>query len=355
MTAGRRARVLVAEDDRVARDLLCEILRGEGYEVEAVDDGAGAVERAAGRALRSGRLRRAHGAVGRPRRARPRSPARRRRTPVILITAFGDVTGAMEAIQRGAYDYVSKPFNIEELRADGRRARWSASGWSPSRTRSRPRARPRTCQDIVGKSAGDAGGVQAGGARRGVDGDGAGRRANRAPARSWSRAPSTRTRRARGRAVRAGQLHGAHRVAARSRSCSATRAARSPAPVAPSAACSRWPTAAPCSSTRLATWGRRCRRSCCARCRTARCGRWAAARRSASTCAWSARPTRTSTRRSKAGRFREDLYFRINVVTVQPAAAARAARGRPDPGRALPGQDGAARAARRRRRCRPRR
>ena len=40
--------MLVAEDDRVARDLLCEILRGEGYEVEAVDDGAGAIERAAG-------------------------------------------------------------------------------------------------------------------------------------------------------------------------------------------------------------------------------------------------------------------------------------------------------------------
>ena len=33
------ARVLVAEDDRVARDLLCEILRGEGYDVDAVDDG----------------------------------------------------------------------------------------------------------------------------------------------------------------------------------------------------------------------------------------------------------------------------------------------------------------------------
>ena len=42
-------RVLVAEDDRVARDLLCEILRGEGFEVEAVDDGAGAVERAGSR------------------------------------------------------------------------------------------------------------------------------------------------------------------------------------------------------------------------------------------------------------------------------------------------------------------
>ena len=43
-------------------------------------------------------------------------------TPVILITAFGDVTGAMAAIQKGAYDYVSKPFNIEELTLTVRRA-----------------------------------------------------------------------------------------------------------------------------------------------------------------------------------------------------------------------------------------
>ena len=43
-------------------------------------------------------------------------------TPVILITAFGDVTGAMEAIGHGAYDYVSKPFNVEELRQTVARA-----------------------------------------------------------------------------------------------------------------------------------------------------------------------------------------------------------------------------------------
>src|SRR5205807_3631503 len=36
-------------------------------------------------------------------------------TPVVLITAFGDVSGAMSAIQKGAYDYVSKPFNVSEL------------------------------------------------------------------------------------------------------------------------------------------------------------------------------------------------------------------------------------------------
>ena len=114
-------KVLVAEDDRVARDLLCEILRGEGYEVEAVDDGAGAIERAvAGRydlVVSDVRMERS-GGLEVLKAFTERAPA----TPVILITAFGDVTGAMEAIQRGAYDYVSKPFNVEELKLTVARA-----------------------------------------------------------------------------------------------------------------------------------------------------------------------------------------------------------------------------------------
>jgi two-component system response regulator AtoC len=114
-------RVLVVEDDAVARDLLCEILRSEGFEVEAVDDGAPAVERAAdGRydlVLSDVRMERV-GGLDVLRAFTEKSP----RTPVILITAFGDVTGAMEAIGHGAYDYVSKPFNIEELRLTVARA-----------------------------------------------------------------------------------------------------------------------------------------------------------------------------------------------------------------------------------------
>jgi DNA-binding NtrC family response regulator len=143
-------RVLVAEDDRVARDLLCEILRGEGYEVEAVDDGAGAIER-----VQSGdgydlvvsdvRMERSGGldVLAAFTSAAPD-------TPVILITAFGDVAGAMEAIQRGAYDYVSKPFNIEELRltvgrALERRRLVAEQKTVPSESKTH-------LQDIVGKS-----------------------------------------------------------------------------------------------------------------------------------------------------------------------------------------------------------
>src|SRR5581483_2949578 len=116
-----RVRVLVAEDDRVARDLLCEILRGEGFVVEAVDDGAGAIERAAAErydlVVSDVRMERSSG-LDVLKAFTDKAPG----TPVILITAFGDVTGAMEAIQRGAYDYVSKPFNIEELKLTVTRA-----------------------------------------------------------------------------------------------------------------------------------------------------------------------------------------------------------------------------------------
>jgi two-component system response regulator AtoC len=114
-------RVLVAEDDAVSRDLLQEILRAEGFDVDAVDDGAVAILRAAPGSydlvVSDVRMDRADGfAVLRA--FSEQSPE----TPVILITAFGDVTGAMEAIGKGAYDYVSKPFNVEELRLTVTRA-----------------------------------------------------------------------------------------------------------------------------------------------------------------------------------------------------------------------------------------
>jgi two-component system response regulator AtoC len=146
-------RVLVAEDDRVARDLLSEILRGEGYEVEAVDDGAVAIERAQagdGRydlVVSDVRMERSGGLD-----VLAAFTAKAPSTPVILITAFGDVSGAMEAIQRGAYDYVSKPFNIEELRLTVARALERRRLIAEQKT-APTEGKPPQLQDIVGKSA----------------------------------------------------------------------------------------------------------------------------------------------------------------------------------------------------------
>lgn len=36
--------------------------------------------------------------------------------PVIVMTAFGSIETALEAIHEGAYDYVSKPMNLDELK-----------------------------------------------------------------------------------------------------------------------------------------------------------------------------------------------------------------------------------------------
>ena len=72
-------------------------------------------------------------------------------TPVILITAFGDVAGAMEAIQRGAYDYVSKPFNVEELRLTVARALERKR--LVAEQKAEPSESKTHLQDIVGKSA----------------------------------------------------------------------------------------------------------------------------------------------------------------------------------------------------------
>jgi len=115
------ARILVVDDDAVARDLLVEALQKDGYQVEAAARGADAIER--GRATRFDlvltdiRMGAVDGfAVLRE--FREFSPD----TSLVLLTAFGSMEGAIEAIKQGAFDYLAKPFKKEEIGLVVRRA-----------------------------------------------------------------------------------------------------------------------------------------------------------------------------------------------------------------------------------------
>ena len=149
MTAA--ARVLVVEDDRVARDLLGEILTADGFDVTSVADGASAIgllhERGFDLCVTDVRM---EGVGGMEVLAafQEHSP----QTPVILITAFGDVAGAMAAIQKGAYDYVSKPFNVEELKVTVGRALERRRLLDENRALKRDLASKYRIENIVGAS-----------------------------------------------------------------------------------------------------------------------------------------------------------------------------------------------------------
>jgi two-component system response regulator AtoC len=110
------ARILLFEDDDTLATLLARVLRTEGYEVEVFDN-ADAVPSAAKLARFDVVLSDIHLANDTNghdvlRRVRESSAT----TPVILMTAYADIEGAMNAVGLGAYDYLGKPIEPNELK-----------------------------------------------------------------------------------------------------------------------------------------------------------------------------------------------------------------------------------------------
>jgi DNA-binding NtrC family response regulator len=114
-------RILVVEDDPSGRELASFNLKRAGYEVEAVERGEDALavfslERHA-MVITDLRLPGIDG-LEVLRSIRERAP----NVPVLMITAYGSVDAAVEAMKRGAYDFIGKPFNREHLLLTVRRA-----------------------------------------------------------------------------------------------------------------------------------------------------------------------------------------------------------------------------------------
>ncbi len=113
MTASQ-ARVLIVDDETIVRESLGDYLREHGYSVDLAADGPTAVEMVARGAYHMVVLDiRMPGMDGIE--TLREIKARRPDLPVLMITAYADVSTAVASMKAGAYDYVLKPFDPDEL------------------------------------------------------------------------------------------------------------------------------------------------------------------------------------------------------------------------------------------------
>src|SRR6266571_2670137 len=108
-------RVLVVDDERSMRELLAIMLRQAGHEVTLAEGGEQAVEVLKNESfdlvITDLRMRKVDG-LGVLRAAKEHSPS----AVVLVVTAFASTETAVEAMKLGAYDYVTKPFKLDEIK-----------------------------------------------------------------------------------------------------------------------------------------------------------------------------------------------------------------------------------------------
>ncbi len=109
-----RVKILIVDDKEQMRDVLRKFLAAEGYAVETAADGKDALRKFAANSfelvLSDIKMPAMDGAelLAEILKINPQAV-------VILMTAFGSIEAAVEAIKRGAADYVSKPFQMEDV------------------------------------------------------------------------------------------------------------------------------------------------------------------------------------------------------------------------------------------------
>jgi two-component system response regulator PilR (NtrC family) len=110
-----KGRILIIEDEKSMREVLRILLEEENYSVTSVTDGIEGIELIKNDIydiiITDIKMPKADGFEV-LKRAKGISPD----TLVIMITAFGTTESAIEAMKQGAYDYINKPFKIDEIR-----------------------------------------------------------------------------------------------------------------------------------------------------------------------------------------------------------------------------------------------
>ena len=194
---------------------------------------------------------------------------------VLLISGFGTLETAIEAVRAGAFDYISKPFNIAEIKAMVDRA-LAHTAESPTGTPAPGRRRSSIRRELIGRTAAMLAVYKQIALRRRLRRRRSSSSARAAPARSWSRARFTPT--AGARRVRSSpQLRRDRRRRSSSRSSSGIRAGAFTGAIARPQRHFRagdGRDGLPRRDRRNDRW--RCRCGCCGRSKRAKCGRSAA-------------------------------------------------------------------------------
>src|SRR5689334_5985879 len=114
--------ILTVDDDAVTCELLCEVFAREGFGAVFANSGEAALTAVAEERpdllLSDIRMKTPLDGLSLLEIVRREYPS----VPVVLMTAFGSIETAVRAVKEGAFDYISKPFNIDELVAIVRRA-----------------------------------------------------------------------------------------------------------------------------------------------------------------------------------------------------------------------------------------
>jgi two-component system response regulator HydG len=110
-----KTKILVVDDEVPHRQMLEVVLGGEGYEIHQAGDGQEAInlveERYYDLILMDNRMTEV-GGIEALKKIKEISPG----IPVIIMTAYASVSTAVDALKSGAYDYLTKPLDIDELK-----------------------------------------------------------------------------------------------------------------------------------------------------------------------------------------------------------------------------------------------
>ncbi len=158
-----RGKILVVDDEQEMRSLLEDYFRGEGYEVHSFSSAISALEALSpggplGTDQIAGDIDALITDIKMPQMNGLEFTTKllqlRPEIPVIVATAFGSIETAIEAMQRGAFHYVVKPFKLAEMRVNVDRALEHRKLQRDNTALRKEVKRSWTLGNVIGKSAG---------------------------------------------------------------------------------------------------------------------------------------------------------------------------------------------------------